>query len=219
MKKIASILCLVVLVIGCRNSDVPGRPFERGKLSAAELASMGQKNTPPSDGPPIYRAIWNEEPVRHVCLQSGVLGGFNAFYGVAVFSPDGTLDEQTDINIPEGYEPYRLLHLSVPMVIWFRDPTGKRKDFFKEANIPEDWQTRGRAAEDRLREEIRRLEATGSDTQFVVAFKARLKQIQDREKASEDDKPKSLDRTTGSDDVQTEFEAVSAPPVVGKFGR
>jgi hypothetical protein len=196
VNKLAWILFWVALLAGCRKSDVSGFPFERGQLNATEVASMHSTLTLGHASGPVYRAVWNSGPVRHVCLKSGPLGGFNAFYGVAVFFPDGTLDEETTVDAPDGYEPYRLLQLYSPMVIWFRDPTGKRKDFFKEAITPEEYQRRDREAVEKLKEEVTRMEASGSDTQLVAALKARLKQIQDaREKTGKGDTPNQI---TGS---------------------
>ena len=179
MYKIAAILFLVVFVASCRNANTPGSPFARGQLSSAEVASMQQKSMQPWPAGPVFRAVWEDGPRRHVCLTPGVLGGFNAYFNVAVFFPDGMLDEQTDINVPEGYEPYRLLQLFGPMVIWFRDPDGNRRDFFREATRPEEWQTGIRQAEDMLKEKLARLEATGTNSSIVAAFKARLKELQD----------------------------------------
>lgn len=172
VNKLVLIGFFVVLIAGCSKARQPGYPFEHGTFSAAEAASIGASGS-------VYRAVWNIGSVRHVCLTPGVLGGFNAYYNVAVFLPDGALTERTTVDAPEGYEPHRLLQLFYPMVVWFRDPSGKREDFFKEAIPVEEYQRRLRAGEDKLKEELERLEASGSDTQVIAALRERLKQIQD----------------------------------------
>ena len=197
MNKIATILFLAAFLVSCRNANTPGSSFARGQLTSTEVASMQQRSIQPWPPGPVFRAVWEHGPHRDVCLTPGALGGFNAYFNVAVFFPDGTLDEQTDINVPEGYEPYRLLQLFGPMVIWFRDPDGNRGDFFREARSPKEWQSGIRQAEDMLKEELTRLEEAGTNSTIVAALKVRLKQLQDaRDRVETNDLPNNASQPT-----------------------
>ena len=165
---IVFVLSIMVLVVGCGGLKQPGYPFEQIPTSIPLLIDYPDV---------VYHAILAEGTRDNVYLERSGIGGFNGFYYVTILSSNGALIEETAIDAPDGYQPYRLLQCQ-PLVVWFRDPTEKRKDFFREAISAEEWQSRKRGAEDRLKEEIRQLEASGSNTEALVVLKARLKSIE-----------------------------------------
>ena len=178
MKRTVAILLIVTVLAGCSNKrDLPGVKFRPSQLTKTEATALGLKT---SLEPHVFRAVCRDGPPRDVCLQSAGLGGFWHFYSVAVFFPNGKLDEATRINVPEGYEPYRLLQVSLPTVVWFRDPTGRRKDSFNVALSEEDMQRRARETRKALQQSL----SAATNVQVAAALRRRLAELPDETTAS-----------------------------------
>lgn len=193
--KVAAALALIAFATGCRDVNTPGSPFRRSQLTAAEKASMREKGINRWGDVPIYRSVWKGDPHhqraawegdphRHVCLRPDTFGGFPRSFDVAIFLPDGTLEEQTNIDAPGRWEPYRLLQPSHHMVIWFRDPEEDRRYFFKEARPAEEWRENMRELLGVILEiredDLNTLEATGSGAaEEIAAVKSHLKELRE----------------------------------------
>ena len=178
MKRSVAILLVVTVLAGCSNKrDLPGVEFGPSQLTETEATALRLRAL---QDPLVFRAVWRDGPPRDVCLQSAGLGGFGHFYEVTVFFPNGKLDEETRINVPEGYEPYRLLQVSLPTVVWFRDPAGDRKDCFKVALSKEDMQRLDRETRKALQQSL----STVTNVQVVAALRRRLAELPDETTAS-----------------------------------
>ena len=183
MQRVVSIFLLVALISGCSKSNARHVAFQRGKLSAEENASVQQTIGFRPDSL-TYRAIWKQKgTVRHVCLQlTGSFDNWSTPYQVAVFGDDGDLLERTQIDAPRSLEPSSVVQLS-PLRIRFHDPSGERKDDVKEAPTSEEWRRRTLLAHEKaeamLKEELAKVESSGTNTRLVAAVKAQLEEIQD----------------------------------------
>jgi hypothetical protein len=165
-------LLLALLIAGCsRNPAPPGVTFHRSELSNAELETLKQATGGNWNSSDVFRAQWRQGPSRDIVVQDVGLSGSLAHARVAVFFPNVRLGEITRVAMPEGYEPFRLLQACLPVVIWFRDPGGRRRDFFAEAMSATEMEkvlTEGRNA-------MALAIASSTDTQVVD----RLRQLQE----------------------------------------
>ena len=146
-----SILCFLVIGVcaSCsRQGEAPfveggdWRPTERVSLQLLAESLRGGNS-------PLYRAIWTNEDVRHICLKQHPIETITSGWSVYIVDAEGKLIEVNMVSVLAGSRPLRVASIS-PVRIAF---TSSRMN--EEEQIAEFTYTQERRRE-RLREATRK---------------------------------------------------------------